>query len=132
MNCCREDFEFGKILPRFTQNFKVPVKYRLDGREYEGIPEEFGPEYRTERIDTNITRTVVSGGTPEGLALRAECTEYADFPVTEWVMYITNESSANSALISDWRLFAEFLIAYYTAQRRYKDALALKTEYAYV
>jgi len=44
-------------------------------------------------------------------------------------LYQSNEESLGEGYR---RLFAEFLITYYTTQRKYKDALALKTEYAYV
>ena len=40
--------------------------------------------------------------------MRAECTEYIDYPVTEWVVYITNTASVNSAVISDFCVTAEF------------------------
>ena len=106
MKPCTNDFVFGAYLPRFSQTGTVPVKYKLDGIEYRGIPEEFEPVSVTRRIDSSTLFSVITGRTPEGLALRAECTEYIDSPVTEWVMYITNENSVNSAVISDWAVTA--------------------------
>ncbi len=44
-------------------------------------------------------------------------------------LYQSNEESLGEGYK---RLFADYLITYYTTQRKYKDALALKTEHAYV
>ncbi|MBO4326781.1 MAG: alpha-galactosidase [Clostridia bacterium] len=102
MKCIKDDFRCGAVLPRFSADGKIPFRYKLDGREYSGIPAEFGPGAVTRRIDSSVVFSVVTGRTPEGLELRAECREYLDYPVTEWVMYMTNAGSVNSAVISDW------------------------------
>jgi hypothetical protein len=107
MKCCKNDYLRGRALPRFRDTGAVPVRYTLDGVTYTGIPAEFGPRAETRRIDTNTYFSVITGRTPAGLELRAECTEYVDYPVTEWVMYITNASSVNSAVISEFCVTAE-------------------------
>ncbi len=108
MKACKNDFLRGSALPKFRATGAVPVRYTLDGVTYTGIPAEFGPRAETRRIDADTYFTVVTGRTPEGLELRAECTEYIDYPVTEWVVYITNTASVNSAVISDFCVTAEF------------------------
>lgn len=107
MKSTRNDFLKSKDLPRYSSGGTVPVRYSLDGTAYEGIPAGFGPVSETNRIDANCRFTVITGRTPEGLRLRAECTEYIDYPVTEWVAYFTNEDTVNSAVISDFAVTAE-------------------------
>ncbi len=107
MKASKNDFIAGQFLPRYTQSGIVPFSYKLDGVGYRGIPAEFSPEAETVKIDANIVYSVLRGRTPEGLALRAECREYIDYPVVEWVMYITNENTVNSAVISEWQVEAE-------------------------
>ncbi len=86
----------------------IPVIYTLGDQTYNGFPEEFNPKISRRRIDSCIFETTVTAKTPEGLSLRAECTEYADYAVTEWIMYITNESTQNSPMISNWNLDFRF------------------------
>ncbi len=108
MKPSKTDLALGKYLPRFTESGIVPFSYKLDGVAYNGIPAEFSPKAETRKIDANIIFSVITGRTPAGLELRAECKEYIDYPVTEWVMSMTNTDSANSAVITGWQAEAEF------------------------
>ncbi|MBP5632327.1 MAG: alpha-galactosidase [Clostridia bacterium] len=108
MKSSKNDFVRGSMLPGFMAKQVVPARYRIDGKLYEGIPAEFRPEALTKRIDANTYFSVITGKTPEGLEMRAECTEYTDYPVTEWVFYMTNTDTVNSAVISDFEITAGF------------------------
>lgn len=108
MKSIKSDFSLMKRLPFSVSPSDVPFEYTLGDKRYRGIPEEFSPSIARERVDSRITETVIIGHTPQGLLLRAECREYSDYPVAEWVMYITNESEHDSAIISDWQLSSAF------------------------
>ncbi len=100
MKSNRTDFTAGADLPRYTRDGKVPFGFNLDGRRFEGIPEEFSPAGETRRIDADTVFSVITGKTPDGLLLRAECTEYTDYPVVSWVAYVTNCGKERSAVVS--------------------------------
>ncbi len=93
----REDF--ARI--RALYGSEVPVVYTIGGRQYRGIPAECSPVVTRRRIDTSTVETVICGKTPEGVSVRAECTEYADHPVLEWVVYFANENMTDSPILSD-------------------------------
>lgn len=94
---------FGNLHP-YTSPKDAPFTYTIGSNTYQGIPNELRPSVVRKRIDSAIHQTTVMTRTPEGLTLRAECTEYNDFPVVEWVMYITNDAQENSPILSDWKL----------------------------
>lgn len=82
----------------------VPISFKYGGREIHGISSEFNPAVKREFIDTNITRTIITGCDKAGLKICAEYTEYRDFPVTEWIAYFTNTSGKNSLILSDIKI----------------------------
>ena len=86
----------------------IPVTYTIGEKTYHGFPAELSPKITRRRIDSCIYETTVTARTPEGLSLRAECTEFTDYAVTEWVMYITNQAGENSPVISNWHLDLSF------------------------
>ena len=80
------------------------MEYTLGDRHYCGFPAEFHPVAETRRVDANLYETTVTAHTPEGLELRAVCQSFLDFPVVDWVMYVTNRGSDNSPVLSDWHI----------------------------
>ncbi|HET6487380.1 MAG TPA: alpha-galactosidase [Spirochaetia bacterium] len=79
-----------------------PVSFTLDGKAFTGIPASWAPSAKTRRIDAAITERTFAGQDPvSGIAIRIECVEYADFPVTEWTAWFTNTGRAPSPLLSD-------------------------------
>ena len=76
-----------KLLP-FISPESVPISFRYGDRLIRGIPADFFPVVKRELIDSNITRITITGRNDNGLEIRAEYTEYRDFPVTEWVAYL--------------------------------------------
>ena len=104
MKSTRQDRALLPHLQPYTTPEAAPVVYTIGDKTYRGIPSEFSPRVIRRRVDSCIYETVITATTPEGLTLRAECTEFCDYPVVEWVMYISNEASTPSPIISDWRL----------------------------
>ena len=103
MKATRSDIALSAYLPACTTSpEQIPVTYTIGGKTYRGFPAEFSPKVTRRRIDSAISEAIYTAKTPEGLTLRAECIEYRDYAVTDWVMYITNDSAENSPIISDW------------------------------
>jgi hypothetical protein len=108
MKATRADMLRARSLHPYTTPYDIPVTYRIGDTLYRGFPEAFAPKAERRRIDANIYETVIVARTPEGLTLRAECTEYTDYPVVEWIMFICNDSQENSPIVSDWRIDPTF------------------------
>ncbi len=105
MKCCENDKKLTGCLPLFTKTGTIPVEYTLNGIKYFGIPGN--TDIRSERSkDGTVARTVITCILPGGLELRAENTEYSDFPVSEWVAFIKNTCAGRSAVITDFRICA--------------------------
>ena len=103
MKATRSDIALSAYLPACTTTpEQIPVTYTVGGKTYRGFPAAFSPKVNRRRIDSAISESIYTATTPEGLTLRAECIEYRDYAVTDWVMYITNDSAENSPIISDW------------------------------
>ena len=103
MKATRSDIALSAYLPACTAApEQIPVTYTVGGKTYRGFPAAFSPKVTRRRIDSAIYEAIYTATTPEGLTLRAECIEYRDYAVTDWVMYITNDSAENSPIISDW------------------------------
>ncbi len=98
------DMALRKHLVPFSTPDDVPLTFTYGGRAIRGIPAEFNPQVRQLRPDTNLDMWVVEGTDAAGLNLRAECVEYRDFPVTEWVAYLTNTGAMPTPIISDLRI----------------------------
>lgn len=98
----RQDMALIHHLLPYTTPEEIPFSFFRGNKKEAGIPAEFSPASRRERIDSNITRTVICGENG-GLSLRAEATEYHDFPVTEWIFYLSNRGKENTPVLSDIR-----------------------------
>jgi alpha-galactosidase len=82
----------------------LPVSFVLDGQVIRGIPQAWQPQVSRQRVDANIFVTVFEGtDSATGLSLRVECTEYKDYPVTEWVAWFTNTGQTPTPILSDIR-----------------------------
>lgn len=97
------DMDLISKLFQYTTPGEIPLGFMLGERYIKGIPQEFDPQESRQIIDSNIFCTVITGRNAEGLELRAEYREYRDFPVTEWVAYITNRGDAVTPVLSDIR-----------------------------
>ncbi len=80
---------------------KIPLKFKIDGNEFHGIPSHFERSFRRERVDANITRYTYTGTCACGLTVTAAHLEYRDFPVSEWAVEFTNNGDKETPVISD-------------------------------
>ena len=78
---------------------RFPLRYTYREEQQAHLPA--GTARRRRRIDANLTETVWTARVDETLTVRAECLEYADFPVAEWTVYFENTGAADSGLLED-------------------------------
>ena len=88
---------FGDLKPEI-----LPVSFCLDGKRFDGVPHSFSPGIRKRIVDSNMVETVISGEGPGQIRVRAEVTEYRDFPVFEWQFFIENAASTPSSILTDF------------------------------
>ena len=85
-----------------SQPGALPVTFKLGGIEISGIPEPWHPTATRRLLDACMVETVFEGRDPgSGLQLRVECVAYKDYPVVEWVAWLTNVGTQPTPLISD-------------------------------
>lgn len=89
-------------LESLTNPEKLPISYKLDGREYHGIPKEFNTATEKRIIDANVVERTYTANMSDGLILKVETFEYKDSPVFEWTAFFTNLGSKNSPVISEF------------------------------
>ena len=88
----------------FASAKQLPVAFNLGGKAIAGFPDRWQATTRRQRIEANLVETVYEGTDPvTGLRLRVEVTEYQDYPVVEWVAWLTNMGTAPTPIISDLR-----------------------------
>ncbi|MEZ4863587.1 MAG: alpha-galactosidase [Caldilineaceae bacterium] len=86
----------------FTDATTLPLSFVLDEQPITGIPEAWQPVVHRRRIDANLTETVYEGRDPaSGLQVRVEQLVYHDYPVVEWVAWLTNQGDAATPIVSD-------------------------------
>lgn len=90
----------NNIFP-FTSPRQIPLSFRYGDRLIQGLPEDFSVTVSEEKPEEQILLHTIDAKDPHGLAIHVECTEYLDFPATEWVSYFTNEGNEPTAVISD-------------------------------
>jgi alpha-galactosidase len=83
---------------------QLPCSFLYGGKQISGLPEAWQPVTTTRTVDANLIETVHEGTDPEtGLRVRVEVLRYRDFPVVEWVVWLTNTGSAPTPLLRDLR-----------------------------
>lgn len=92
-----------KLIP-YTVPEQIPLTFLYGDRVIKGVPAEFKPRVFRTIVDCNIVHITVVGENADGLELRAEYLEYRDFPVTEWVAYITNHGGGNTPILSQIKI----------------------------
>ncbi len=99
-----KDLSLTSLLSPYTSPDAIPVTYTVGDKVYCGIPSAWQPTVTRRTINSYATLTTITANTPEGLTVEAECTQYSDYPVVEWVVYVQNNGSSDSPVISDWHL----------------------------
>lgn len=95
-------------LCRFSSPETAPLVYTVGSTTYHGIPTEFSPRTEFRLIDSRVREHVITATMPEGLTIKAVCTEYTDFPCVEWAMYFSNQTDKDSSVISNWCVSPRF------------------------
>lgn len=95
------------MLLKYTSPEEIPLSFKLGRRTVRGIPAEFSPEVCSDTVDSNIIRYTIEGQNKNGLHIKAEYTEYRDFPVTEWRVTLSNRGGRDTPIISELRIGGE-------------------------
>ena len=86
----------------FADPGALPISFVLDGVPVRGIPASWHPTSRRRTIDANIVETLFEGTHAESnLQVRVEYSVYRDYPVVEWVAWLTNVGTQPTPMISD-------------------------------
>ncbi len=104
MKATTQDLSMTSLLSPYTSPDAIPVTYTIGDRVYRGIPSAWEPTVARRMLNPYAELITVTANTPEGLTVEAECTQYNDYPVVEWVVYIQNDTDSNSPVISDWHI----------------------------
>ena len=94
---------------KYTSPERIPLRFAYGTREICGIPADFSPTVSHRIVTANTVQYVIEGQDENGLSIRAEYLEYRDFPVTEWVVYLTNNGKNDTALLKDIRIEGEVI-----------------------
>ena len=95
------------MILKYSSPAEAPISFKLGRRTIKGIPEEFSPKVSREFIDSNILKITVKGQNKNGLCIKADYTEYRDFPVTEWRFTLINNGRRDTPIISELRVGGE-------------------------
>lgn len=80
----------------------LPISFVLGDQAIHGIPQDWQPVVTRRRIDSKRIETIFEGTDPKTrLHVRVECTEYADYPVVEWVAWFNNEGHQATPILRD-------------------------------
>ena len=78
----------------------LPISFFYGDARIHGIP--WDSRIHRQQIDSNITHITLTATDPRtNLEIKAVCEEYADFPVLEWTVYLTNLGQENTPVIRD-------------------------------
>ena len=106
----KNDMRLVKEKFLFTDPRELPISFFYGPKQYEGrtfikgLPETFKTETVVEQQE-NIRIYRHKGIDEKGLLVEVECKEYLDFPVIEYVAFVTNTSDKISDVISSLRVF---------------------------
>ena len=103
----KSDMSLTADILKFTSPSKVPLRFTYGDRAVIGIPEDFSPTVTYRMLSCNTVQYIIEGTDKNLLNVRAEYLEYRDFPVTEWVFYITNRGTEDTPIISNVRIEGE-------------------------
>jgi alpha-galactosidase len=101
-----EDMSISRawVARALSNSADLPISFVLNGQTVRGIPQTWQPRASRHRVDANIFESVFEGtDSATGLTVRVECTEYRDYPVTEWVAWFTNQGQTPTPILSDIR-----------------------------
>lgn len=86
----------------FASAATLPLSFVFDEKRITGIPTAWQPIVQRRPIDANLTETLFTGQDPAtGLQIRVECLAYHDYPVVEWVVWLTNNGQTPTPIVRD-------------------------------
>lgn len=86
----------------FTSATTLPLSFVLDENKITGIPAAWQPVSQRRRLDANLIETRFAGTDPvTGLQVRVDSWAYQDYPVLEWVAWLTNTGQTATPIIRD-------------------------------
>ncbi len=92
-----------RILP-FTTPSAIPLQFCVGEKVVCGIPDSFSPKVSYNILTANTVQYIIEGENRDGIHIRVEYLEYRDFPVTEWVAWISNRGDHDTPIISHVQL----------------------------
>ena len=105
----RQDMDLIPSAFRFGTADQIPLAFSYGDLRVQGIPMDFSPRISSQmETDSTVTR-IIKGTDATGLSIRAEYTEYLDFPVAEWVFYFTNNGKSDTPILKDIRIEGELI-----------------------
>ena len=105
----KSDFDLMSGILSFTDFDKIPLRFTYGDREIWGIPESFSPAVSRNSLSPVTEQLIIEGTDENGLNIRAEYTEYRDYPVTEWVFYFTNKGGEDTPVLKNIRIEGELV-----------------------
>ena len=96
-----QDFSLMDRILRYRENGALPFSYRIGGVLRHGAEALRHTEVRVSYPSADVRLIVLEGTDDTGLRVRAEYTEYRDYPVTEWMIAFTNCGDAPGARLSE-------------------------------
>lgn len=100
----KADFALLSDILKYRNPKQVPLHFFYGEREICGIPDDFSPTVTYRMLTANTVQYIIDGTDANGLNIRAEYLEYRDYPVTEWVVFITNKGDKDTPIIRDVRI----------------------------
>lgn len=101
------DMEFIHDIFKFISCDCIPLRFEYGEQTVCGIPDAFSPKVTHRILTENVLQYIIEGSDENGLCIRAEYLEYRDFPVTEWVFYLTNNGSKDTPILKNIRIEGE-------------------------
>ena len=98
------DMEFIHDIFKFISCDCIPLRFEYGEQTVCGIPDAFSPKVTHRILTENVLQYIIEGSDENGLCIRAEYLEYRDFPVTEWVFYLTNNGSKDTPILKNIRI----------------------------
>ncbi len=92
-----------RILP-FTTPAAIPLQFCVGEKVICGVPDSFSPTVSQRLLTANTVQYIIEGERKDGLHIRVEYLEYRDFPVTEWIAWISNRGNADTPVLSHIQL----------------------------
>lgn len=100
----RADMSMMTRILSFTTPAAIPLQFCVGEKVICGVPDSFSPTVSQRLLTANTVQYIIEGERKDGLHIRVEYLEYRDFPVTEWVAWISNRGNADTPVLSHIQL----------------------------